>query len=265
MNQVNLPINEIICGDCLSLMRTWPDACIDLCVTSPPYNLGGFSRNGGRNQSSYDNYPDKLPDEEYKKFIYSMVDEVERILKLNGSLYLNLKYRFKNNQCILPNWAIEKTSLILRNQIIWNYIGYTDVYPNKFYPGYQVIFLLIKDKKNYFFNREKAQIGDVWRIKQARMQGEIYGHPAPFPEEIPKNCIQASSKPGDLIFDPCNGSGTTTKVAKQLGRDYIGIDISEKYCGVARERLRQQYLEIPPDVVGKSPDKASEQLQLFGN
>ena len=68
------------------------------------------------------------------------------------------------------------------------------------------------------------------------------GHPAPFPEKLVSDHIKSWSNKGDTILDPMNGSGTTTKVAKQLGRQFIGIDISEKYCEIARQRLRQEVL-----------------------
>ncbi|GAA9368000.1 hypothetical protein TH0631_00060 [Helicobacter pylori] len=66
-----------------------------------------------------------------------------------------------------------------------------------------------------------------------------YGHDAMFPEELVKRCLKLFSYQNDIVLDPFNGAGTTTKVAKQLGRRFIGIDISEKYCEVARARLEE--------------------------
>ena len=64
-----------------------------------------------------------------------------------------------------------------------------------------------------------------------------YNHPAMFPEELVKRCLKLFSYKNDIILDPFNGVGTTTLVAHQLGRQYIGIDISESYCKIARERI----------------------------
>jgi len=64
-----------------------------------------------------------------------------------------------------------------------------------------------------------------------------YGHPAMFPEEIAKRLIKLFSFKEDLVLDPFNGAGTTTAVAWKLGRHYIGIDISEEYCNIAKQRL----------------------------
>jgi site-specific DNA-methyltransferase (adenine-specific) len=65
-----------------------------------------------------------------------------------------------------------------------------------------------------------------------------FGHPSMFPEEVPRRLIKLFSYRGDVVLDPFNGVGTTTLVAWRLGRRYIGIDISERYCEIARERLR---------------------------
>jgi len=67
-------------------------------------------------------------------------------------------------------------------------------------------------------------------------------HPAIFPEKLAADHIISWSNKGDLILDPFNGSGTTTKMAQALGRNFIGIDISKKYCDIANERLRQKPL-----------------------
>jgi site-specific DNA-methyltransferase (adenine-specific) len=63
-----------------------------------------------------------------------------------------------------------------------------------------------------------------------------------FPEQLAADHIVSWSNKGDIVLDPFNGSGTTTKMAYQLGRKYIGIDVSGKYCKIARQRLRQQVL-----------------------
>ncbi len=69
-----------------------------------------------------------------------------------------------------------------------------------------------------------------------------YGHPAMFPEELALRVIKLFSFVGDIVLDPFNGAGTTTAVAQQLGRKFVGIDISEEYCEIARKRLRPTLL-----------------------
>ena len=75
-----------------------------------------------------------------------------------------------------------------------------------------------------------------WSIAPERKM-KAYGHPAMFPEELARRVIKLFSFKDDIILDPFNGVGTTTYVAKQLGRKYLGIDISKEYCDKAEERM----------------------------
>ena len=77
----------------------------------------------------------------------------------------------------------------------------------------------------------------VWRFSPERNNN----HPAPFPIELPENCILACSKEGDLVYDPFMGSGTTAVAAKKHNRHYIGSELSEEYVRKAEERLRKVY------------------------
>ncbi len=84
----------------------------------------------------------------------------------------------------------------------------------------------------------KKWVYGKWNFAPERNMKQ-YGHDAMFPEELVKRCLKLFSYQNDIVLDPFNGAGTTTKVAKQLGRRFIGIDISEKYCEVAKERLKE--------------------------
>ena len=85
------------------------------------------------------------------------------------------------------------------------------------------------------------QRSNIWRIvngkKFAHTDELAYGHPATFPEALARDHIISWTNPGDLVLDPMNGGGTTCKMAKQEGREYIGIDVSAEYCELARKRL----------------------------
>ena len=83
---------------------------------------------------------------------------------------------------------------------------------------------------------------NVWFITPCLSKDNRYGHPAPFPEELVKDHILSWSNEGDLVLDPMCGSGTTCKMTKQLGRNFIGIDSSEEYCKIANKRLEQDKL-----------------------
>jgi site-specific DNA-methyltransferase (adenine-specific) len=81
----------------------------------------------------------------------------------------------------------------------------------------------------------------IWAVPPA-MGKNKFGHPAPFPLEIPHRCIKLASFIGDIILDPFCGSGTTCVAAKNAGRQYIGIDLEQKYCDIAESRLLETNL-----------------------
>lgn len=81
---------------------------------------------------------------------------------------------------------------------------------------------------------------NVWHSPNEK--NNIYGHPAPFPEKLAEDHILSWSKEGDIVFDPMAGSGTTLKMAKLNNRQFIGCEISEEYCEIARQRLRKKPL-----------------------
>lgn len=95
-------------------------------------------------------------------------------------------------------------------------------------------------------SQEYGWRNNVWYCPSGYMVGTTdkgaFEHPAMFPEALAKDHIVSWSNEGDLVLDPFNGSGTTTKCAKYLKRNYIGIDISERYCEIARQRLLQEML-----------------------
>ena len=76
-----------------------------------------------------------------------------------------------------------------------------------------------------------------WSLAPERKMKE-YGHPAMFPESLAERVLKLFSFKGDVILDPFNGAGTTTAVAKRLGRVFLGIDLSEEYCKTAETRLQ---------------------------
>jgi len=96
-------------------------------------------------------------------------------------------------------------------------------------------------KGGWQWNQDAVAFMSVWRITPAT---GIDGHPCPFPDDIPKRCIVATTSPGDTILDPFMGSGTTLRAAKDLGRKAIGIEISERYCEIAARRMGQEVLAL---------------------
>ncbi len=244
---MKLELNQIICGDCLEVMRSMPSESVDLVVTSPPYNLGKPSKQYsihkkvgsiGRNKmitESYDTASDDMNCEQYILWQRDILAECLRLIKKTGAIFYNHKPRIKNgllNSCsdILADFPVRQT-------IIWQRDGGLNFTNSYFLPTYEYVFLIAKP--DFKLKRKANAIGDVWRINAGSdPKRKANDHPCPFPEELPRRCIQ-SSLHNQIVLDPFLGSGTTCAVAKSLGCNYIGIDLSENYCQIARERIAE--------------------------
>ncbi len=242
--------NKIICADALKTLNKIPSSSVDLIVTSPPYNF----------EMKYDNYIDKKGWEKYFSFLNDIWLECYRILKKGGRICINVQPLFSD---YIPSHHIISKQLLdigflWKSEILWDKHNYNAKYtawgswksPSMPYLKYtwEFIEIFCKDsqKKERDSKNETDLTGDEfkkwvyakWDIAPERNMKE-YNHPAMFPEEIPRRLIKLFSYTNDIVLDPFNGVGTTTAVAKSLNRNYIGIDISEKYCKYAKERLKK--------------------------
>ena len=239
-------INKVICGDCLEVMKGIPDKSVDLVLTSPPYNKNGFrgkletSKGKGRWGGSvinYDCFDDNMNEEDYKTWQIQLLNESFRIIKDSGSIFYNHKIRRSNHRASNPMEWILKTNCGFYQQITWDRGGGCDHNIGYLDPTTELIFWLVKDvpkvnKKDCIFQTE------IWRFNPD-IRNE---HPAPFPETMAGAVIQLTTNKEGVILDPFLGSGTTAVAAKNLGRKFIGIEISPAYCKIAEDRLRQEVL-----------------------
>lgn len=191
-------VNRIYNEDCLEWMKNVADESIDLVVTSPPYNFGGFSRNG--RERRYDTYSDDMPIDEYKAWIGRVLTECARILKKGGSIYWNHKGMFREHTYFPPFFVVDLCPIQLYQHIIWKYPSSPDVAKVKFYPRHEEIFWFSKGVPS-FFDEEMAQLGDVWDISHIQKNE----HPAPFPIQLVRRCIRASCPTGGGSFRPLYG------------------------------------------------------------
>ena len=236
--------NTIICGDCLEVMKDWPDGCVDLVVTSPPYNTGdkslGYHPKSKTGDRFYISYEDNLSPDQYDVFISQRIHKTIRLSR----------YAFWNFQVLAGNKETVFGILYgfrhkFKDMFIWNKQAVSQIVPGIMAKGYEIILMFGQDttmqfKYNNFPSNNYVPNRETWFKKES-----IPEHHATFPLELPLYFIQHFSKPNDLILDPFCGSGTTCVAAKMLGRRYIGIDISEEYCQIARDRLRAVDTGVP--------------------
>lgn len=235
--------NKIYLGNCIDIMQSFPDNSIDLIVTSPNYNNWRNRRTQAKRKDYwkrtnivYDVCPDKQNDTDYENEQIQIINQMIRILKPTGTICYNHKDRIFNFEVKSPIEWILKSNAVYRQRITWDRCGMQAYNPVRFYRVEEDIYILGKQAKDFTWNKEAAKFLSVWRIPPNR---NIYGHNATFPEEIVRRCILAFTNEHDLVLDPFNGTGTTTKVAKEMNRSYIGIDISEKYNKIAEKRLKE--------------------------
>ncbi|NLN24756.1 MAG: site-specific DNA-methyltransferase [Bacteroidetes bacterium] len=240
-------------------MSNIEDKSISLIVTSPPYNINVKYGNKVVNrkivESKSTKYKDNLQESEYRALLRRVFDECKRVLKDDGSIWINIKNRYINGKILTPYWIEDFfDDMYLKIVIIWNFDwgGSTNT---RFAPRYEYVFWFTKHKSNYIFNlddvkvpalnyrpdRYKSQFknpSDVWRIPMVSGNfEERTGHPAQFPEKLIERIVKVASNEGDIVLDPFMGSGTTAVVAKKLNRYFIGYEIVEEYVKMAEERL----------------------------
>ena len=239
--------NEIICGDSNEILKNLPDNCVDLVFTSPPYNFG-LDYSSNNDAKSWELYFEKL---------FTVFDQCVRVLKFGGRMIVNVQPLFSDYipiHHIISNYFM-KQKMIWKGEILWEKNNYNCKYtawgswksPSSPYLKYTWEFLEIYCKgdlkkkgenKNIDINDEefKKWVVAKWSIAPERKMKQ-YGHPAMFPEELVRRGLKLFSYKNDLILDPFNGVGTTTKVAHELKRNYLGIDNAKKYCNVAKKRI----------------------------
>jgi DNA modification methylase len=242
-------INKIICGDSEDVLKELPDNCVDIIVTSPPYNFG----------LGYDMTVDGIDWNKYFDKLFRIFLECIRVLKYGGRIVVNVQPLFSDYipiHHIISNFFMQN-KLIWKGEIIWDKHNYNCKYtawgswksPSNPYLKYTWEFLEIfcKGDLKHPGNSKliditadefKEWVYAKWDIAPERNMKK-YDHPAMFPEELVRRVLKLFSYVGDVVLDPFNGVGTTTVVAKKLNRRYIGIDISPKYCEVALQRLKE--------------------------
>ncbi len=220
---MDLPANEIICGDCLEVMKDWPDNCVDLVLTDPPYGIGkmvsGTMSKARLHKTRYDSFEDS---EEYVKDnvipgIKCSISIAHRAIVTPGSRCLKYYPQWDSFGC----WYIPSA----RGMQMW---GSMDSQPIIYYG-------------------KPFDIGKRIHRCSYDMGGRpsCDEHPCSKPLNLIYHILEKRTRIDDLVLDPFCGSGTTCVAAKMLGRRYIGIDISPEYCQIARQRLEAVDTGVP--------------------
>ncbi len=254
--------NKIMLGDCMEVLGQASEPFADIIFADPPFNIG----------YKYDKYHDKVEKKNYVAWTKDWMAACKQVLKPHGSFYIAIGDDYAANVKIIA----DELGLFMRNWIIWHYT-FGQQTKTKFARAHTHIFYFANDEKNFTFNdlavrvpsdrqllyndKRANPIGkmpdDVWN-QDVRVCGtfkEREGwHPCQMPESLLKRIIAASSNPDDCVLDPFSGSGTTAAAACILGRNYVGIEMSEQYVDNSNRRLA----ELPKKRRGNLFFKADE-------
>jgi site-specific DNA-methyltransferase (adenine-specific) len=253
-------INQIIEGNCVEVMKNFNDEIIDLTVTSPPYddlrNYKGFvfpfedivkelyriTKQGGVvvwivNDATIDGSETGTSFKQalyFKEVGFNLHDTM--IFRKTNPIPQIYRKRYNNEfeYMFVFSKGVVKTHNPLMINCLHAGLELNGTTYKNFSKNEQVREKLanpVKDKKIK---------GNIWEYVVGKRQEdqEAKGHPAPFPCELVRDHIKSWTNPKDVVFDPMCGSGTTARVACEMGRNFIGIDISHEYCEIARQRIK---------------------------
>jgi modification methylase len=251
LRTVELPLDQIIMGDCIEAMRALPDACIDMVFADPPYNLqlGGdlFRPEGGR-VDAVDNDWDKFDSlRAYDEFSRAWLTEARRILKPTGTLWVIGSY----HNIFRVGSVLQDEGFWILNDIIWRKVNPMPNFKGtRFTNAHETLIWASKgENAKYTFNyramktlNDELQMRSDWSFPICGGQERIKrngtkAHPTQKPEALLYRILLACTKPGDIVLDPFFGTGTTGAVAKRLGRHFIGLERELDYVDVAQERI----------------------------
>jgi site-specific DNA-methyltransferase (adenine-specific) len=259
-------VDNVICGDCMDVMRQMPDESVDLVVTSPPYD----------NLRDYHGYTLDVP---------GMIDQFMRIMKPGGVIVWVVGDATINGSETGTSFrqalAFMDAGFRLHDTMIYRKRNFVPLTHNRYEQCFEYMFVLSKGRPNTFnpitlpclsagktnnhASEKHYEDSHAMRkrdhtvpVRDTKLHHNIFEytigmndrteHNAPFPEKLAADHIISWSNEGDLVFDPMCGSGTTCKMAERLDRHWIGIDCSEQYCDIARERIRIERSQLTLDL-----------------
>ena len=260
---------SILQGDCIEQLRTMEANSVHTCVTSPPYY--GLRDYGHDGQIGLEETP-----EAYVAKLVEVFREVRRVLRDDGTLWLNLGDSYKEKQLLGIPWrvafALQADGWYLRQDIIWHKPNpMPESVTDRCTKAHEYIFLFSKSAR-YYYDAEAVKIRceKDWGTRD-RKDGKYHNegsglnphkgleksyeyanrrsvwtvttqpypgaHFAAFPPDLIRPCIQAGCPPNGLVLDPFGGSGTTAQVAIQEGRNAVIIELNPKYVELAQKRI----------------------------
>lgn len=301
--QISDFVGRIHQGDCIKGLKKVPDRSIDLAFADPPFNIG----------FKYDEYDDRLGDDQYVAWSHDWMAEIHRVLKDNGTFWLAIGDEYAAELKI----EAQKLGFHCRSWVIWYYTFGVNC-KKKFTRSHAHLFHFVKDEKDFVFNHDDMDLrvpsarrlvyndaranpdgrmpDDTWILRpQELVNGfnpdedtwyfpRVAGtfkeragfHGCQMPEQLLGRIIRSCSNENDIVIDPFSGSSTTLAVAKKMGRQHFGFELSKDYVRLGTKRLdgisvgdnldgaeepSMKVLNAKDNKKGKS--RSEEQMSLF--
>ncbi len=265
-----IPDAQLHTGDCLEILKSIPEASVDLIVTSPPYADARRNTYGG------------IAPDQYVEWFMPRADAFKRVLKPTGTFILNIKERVvsgeRHTYVLELILAMRKSGWLWTEEFMWHKKNsYPGKWPNRFRDGWERL-LQFNVSKKFKMNQESVMVptgdwaearlrklSDTDKVRDNSRVGSGFGknisnwidrdlvypdnvlhlatecnnkdHSAAFPASLPSWFIKLFTDEGDTVLDPFVGSGTTLFAALDLGRKAIGIDVSQEYI----EKINKSY------------------------
>jgi site-specific DNA-methyltransferase (adenine-specific) len=294
-----IPESGIYNEDCITGLQKMEPGVVDLAFADPPFNIG----------YKYDVYRDSLDDDEYLQWCSRWIKEVVRVLKDDGTFWLAIGDEYAAELKVL----MQRQHLVCRSWVIWYYTFGVNC-KNKFSRSHAHLFHMIKNPKQFTFQADQIRIpsarqlvyndaranptgrlpDDTWILRPQdlrdgfsadqdtwyfpRVAGTFHEregfHGCQMPEQLLGRIIRACSREGEIVLDPFGGSGTTLAVAKKLGRNYLGFELSADYVEKINERLAkinsgdplvgaaEPLVSAPSTAEGRRLDERSRRIRL---
>jgi modification methylase len=246
--------NTILVGDCLEELKKLPAGSVDLVFADPPYNLqlaGDLTRPDQSKVDAVDDHWDKFASfADYDAFTKAWLAECRRVLKPNGALWVIGSY----HNIFRVGSILQDLGYWILNDVVWRK---TNPMPNfrgrRFTNAHEtLIWASRSEDAKYCFHYEAMkifnddlQMRSDWTLPLCTGAERLKNgdgdklHPTQKPESLLHRVLLSSSNPGDIVLDPFFGTGTTGAAAKQLGRNFIGIEREDIYAEAARQRIAE--------------------------
>ena len=273
-----LPLNTILAGDCIEIMRSLPEASVDLIFADPPYNLqlkGDLHRPNNTKVDAVDDAWDRFDSfKAYDAFTREWLSAARRLLKPDGAIWVIGSY----HNIFRVGAELQTQGYWILNDVVWRK---SNPMPNfrgkRFTNAHETMIWASKEEgAKYTFNyealkqlNEGIQMRSDWVLpicnggERLKDENGDKAHPTQKPEALLHRVLVGATKPGDVVLDPFFGTGTTGAVAKMLGRDFIGIEREDAYRKVAEKRL-SKVRKFDKSALEVTQGKRSEPRVPFG-